>query len=63
MYFAPAASGFVSSGLPESQFQTSAPVSTSYARITPDCSCVDTLSSTLPPTTMSRDVTTTGDVE
>jgi hypothetical protein len=55
--------GAVSSGLPESQFHTSAPVFTSKARITPEVSWVETLSSTVPPTTMSERVTTTGEVE
>ena len=37
----PAGNGVVSVGLPESQFQTRAPLSTSKARMTPDCSCVE----------------------
>jgi hypothetical protein len=35
----------------------------SKARITPDCSFVDTLSSTVPPTITYLRVTTTGEVE
>jgi len=49
--------------LPESQFHTSPPVSTSNARMTPDSSCVEKLSSTVPPTITSRLVTTGGEVE
>ena len=63
VYCAPGASGVVTSGLPESQFHTSAPVSMSNARMTPDSSLVEKLSSTVPPTTISFFVTTTGEVE
>jgi hypothetical protein len=53
----------VTSGLPESQFHTSAPVFTSKARMTPDCSLVDTLSSTVPPTMMRFLAMAGGEVE
>jgi hypothetical protein len=55
--------GAVSSGLAGSQFQTSAPLSVSKARITPAGSVVETLSSTVPPTISSPPATTGGEVE